>query len=347
MAKEQRILLDVSWEALLKVLALGVGIWAFITLRDVAILMLVVFIFVAALNPTVVMLQRTMSRTLAVLLVFAALFLLIGILLYTFVPSMIHQLTELVATYPTLLDRLRPYLSAEQVVQYQAVTERLQASLNGALDAFSSDFVARGVTFFGGFITFITGLVLSFYLLLAERNAREFFHQVLPRHRFEAVYVTVQKISEKMGYWIRGQLILMVIVGFANLIAYLIIGVPSPLPLAVWAGLCEAIPYVGPMIGAIPAAGVEIAQASPWGAVFVIVAAFVIQQLEAYFVIPRVMGRAIGLSPVFVLLAILVGVKLFGFLGAIIAVPTAAIISVVVEEWPNLRRIWEQSERLA
>jgi predicted PurR-regulated permease PerM len=136
----------------------------------------------------------------------------------------------------------------------------------------------------------------------------------------------------------------MLIIAVTNYLAYVIIGVPTPLPLALWAGLAEAIPYIGPWLGLLPAALILLINGNILGALLVLIVSLVIQQLESNFIVPRVMGKAIGLSPVLVILAIIVGAKIFGLLGAIIALPAAAIISVIVQEWPNLRKIWQASK---
>lgn len=335
---------DIGWVSLLRILALGVGIWAVITLSQVIFFMIVVFIFVAAVNPTIAYLQRYMSRALAVTFFFVTLLLVLGGLLWAFVPVLVRQIGELITVYPTLFERVSPYLTESQASAYSSFVGHISTSINTTLEHLSGDVIARGTSFFGGFLTFITGLVISFYLLLEEKNAKEFFHQVLPRHRFQAVYTTVQKISEKMGYWIRGQVVLMLIIAVANFIAYLAIGLPTPLPLALWNGLCEAIPYVGPVLGVIPAFVIALVKGNFLAAALVLVAGFVIQQLESSFIVPRVMSRAIGLSPVLVILALVTGGQLFGIFGAVIAVPAAAIISVIVQEWPRLRKLWETNE---
>lgn len=345
MAKENRVSYDISWEALLKVAAFLAALWALFVLKGVFLFMLVAFIFVAAVNPTIVYLQRYMSRSLAVILFYVVLVLLMLGVLSLFIPLVVHQINELVRTYPALVDRFRPYLSEGQADEYRAILTQISDSAGRALTSFSQGIIERGASFFGGLITFLTFLVITFYLLLEERNAKDFFHQVLPRHRFQAVYVTVQKISEKMGFWIRGQVVLMVIIGLANYLVFVALGVPTPLPLAIWAGFTEIIPYVGPVLGVIPAVGVALINGDILQAVLIIAICWgLIQQLEASFVVPRVMGKAIGLSPVLVILSILVGVQLFGVLGAVIAVPAAAIVSVIVEEWPNLRKLWKSSE---
>lgn len=341
---QQRIILDISWEALLKVLAFVVGIWLVVLLREVLILLFAVFILVAAVNPTISRWQKHMSRFLAVLLFYAIFLGVVAVIVSVFVPSFIRQVNDLARALPEILDRLRPWLASFQTGS-SSIVDQTFAGFERSFQGISQGIVERTFVLFGGLATVFTGLVLGFYLLLEESNAREFFHQVLPHHRFEAVYNTVSKISDRMGSWVRGQVLLMLIIGASNLIVYLAVGLPSPLPLAIWAGLCEAIPYIGPLIGVLPAVIVAITTGSVLQAVLVVILGFfLIQQLEAHVVVPKVMSKAVGLSPVLVILALTVGVKLFGLIGAILAIPVAAIISVVVGEWSSLRKIWESAE---
>jgi predicted PurR-regulated permease PerM len=337
-----RITHDISWEALIRVLLFVIGIWAVIYLQDTIVLLLVVFLFVASVNPTITALQKWMSRTIAVVLFFVMLAVVLLAIGYMFIPLVIKQVTDLVQSYPTLVEKIKPYLSEGQAKEYTALFNRISEGAQSAVNSFSTDFISKSASFFSGFITLLSGLVMSFYLLLEEKNAKEFFHQVLPRHRFQAVYTTVQKISDKMGYWIRGQVVIMLTIAAASFLAYLLIGVPTPLAFALWAGICEIIPYIGPWLGMLPPIIILLISGNFVGALLVFIVSFVvIQQLESAVIVPRVMSKAVGLSPIFVILALVVGGKLFGLLGAIVSVPAAAVLSVIVEEWPDLRKIWE------
>ena len=336
----QHLQLDITWTALFRILAFVVGIWAIITLKEVLIMLFGVFIFVAAVNPIVSRWQKHMSRVLAVALFYTLLFGSLVIATSVFVPSLVRQINDLIHALPTIIERSRPFFDSLQA--NGSLIDQTMENLRSNASQYSQSFLQTTVSIFGGLATIFTGLVLSFYLLLEEKNAKDFFHQVLPQNRFEPIYKTVSKISERMGSWVRGQLLLMAIIGFTNLVIYIIIDVPSPLPLAIWAGLCEAIPYIGPALGVLPALIVAVTTGTLLQAVLVLILGFfLVQQLEAHVVVPKVMGKAVGLSPVLVILALAVGVKFLGLVGAILAIPVAAIISVIVGEWPSIRKIWD------
>lgn len=343
--KPKRIVLDVSWYALFKVVFLVFAIWTMIFLKEILTMLFVVFIFVAAVNPTISYWQKYMSRFLAVLL-FYVLFLAILLLISsTLIPLAAHQINELVRSMPDIIHRSKPLVDYLRAGNYTTLVNQAISTFSIGLTHFTNGLFNSTLNFFGGLATTLTGFVLSFYLLLEEKNARDFFLQLLPHHRYQAVYKTVNKISDRMGSWVRSQVMLMLIIGLSNLVAYLIIRLPSPVPLALWAGLCEIIPYIGPTLGLIPAFALAVVSGTPLQAILVIVIGYgIIQQIEAHIVVPKLVGKSVGLSPVLVILALLIGIQFFGFVGALISVPAAAVISVIVGEWGNLKKIWEVNE---
>jgi predicted PurR-regulated permease PerM len=339
------ITFDISWSTIIKILITAIAVWAFFALREILFMLFVVFIFVAAVNPTIKNLQQHMSRGLAVTLFFTLLVVAIIIISYLFLPKLITQANALAQAIPDAIDKIRPALESLKNGGAGATVNDAISNASSTLGNAGSNAFSAILGFFGGIATVVTGLVLSFYLLLEEKNAREFLYQVMPRNRFEPAYATLRKISHQMGAWIRGQLTIMLFVGVLNAIVYAIIGVPSPLPLGVWSGLAEVIPYIGPVLGVLPGIFVAINTGDILTVVLVIaINFFAIQQIQNFYITPRVMAKAVGLSPVFVILAILVGIALFGVAGAIIALPTAAIASVIIGEWQSLRQLWEEPQ---
>ena len=339
--ERSRITFDVSWRALIKIVLLGACLYVASLLRDVLVMLLVVFIIVAAVNPTVVFLQKRMSRVFAVSLLYILAAAILGLIALTLLPLFFSQFKELINQVPHFSAALAPGL-ARLHANYPGVAVPTLSTLTRSVSDLPSIFVQSAYEVAGSLATIVTGIVISFYLLLEEKNAKEFFHQVLPSDRYRAVYLTVAKISERMGRWVRGEALLMFLIACSSFVLYLVLGVPTPLPLAVWTGLMEAVPVVGGILGILPAVAVTLTVGGPLRALAVFLAYFIlIQQAEAHFIVPKIMGKALGLSPVLVIIALLIGVKLFGLLGALVAIPTAAVISVIAGEWPSLRRIWE------
>lgn len=341
--QNSRVTLDISWSALFKILAVVGGLFAAYLLREVLIMLFVVFIFVAAVNPTIKTLQKYMSRSLAVTFFYVMLLLAISLIGYLFLPRFIEQMEVLAKAFPAFIDRIRPLVEGFQTGQGTNLVDQVLNSVSSALNSFGGDAFSGIAHFFNSLLLALIGTVISFYLLLEEKNAREFLHQILPRKQYPAIYQTLRKISTQLGAWIRGQLVVMLFVALLNAIVYTIIGIPSPLPLGIWAGLGELIPYLGPYIGVLPGFALAIASGNILQVILVaVINYFAIQQFQAFYITPRVMSKAVGLSPVLVIIAIVVGINLFGIFGALVALPCAAIVSVLVDEWANLRQLWER-----
>jgi predicted PurR-regulated permease PerM len=343
MEKKQRVTIDLSWMVFVKVIVALALFWVAFMLREMLLLLFVTFIFVAAATPAVKRFERRMSRHFAVGLLFAIILLAVTAVGLIFVPILAEQVNTLVIKLPAFLDRVRPFVETYGV---QLDADTLNQALSGTaqgLQGVGGNIFAALATLFGGVIAVLTVLVLSFYLLIEENSARIFLSQVLPADRYKTVYAVAKKISIQLGAWVRGQFIIVLAVMLLNSAVYAALGMPGWLPLGVWAGITELIPYVGPLIGVLPGIAVAIATGNIVTVVLVVVLNYiVIQQIQNFVITPRVMGKAVGLSPVLVILSISAGLSLFGVIGALIALPSAAIIAVLVEEWPRITTLWER-----
>jgi predicted PurR-regulated permease PerM len=340
-----RLVFDISWSAIWKILAVVVGIWLVFTLKDFLILLFFVFIFIGTVNPTITLWQKRMPRVVAVFLVYAIVLAAIAILAYLVFPPLIAQVNDLFHSLPNLIKSFGNKLQSVRTPQTAPYIDRFLSEMSGGLNGVGAGFfntTAGVVTIVAGFIT---GVVLSFYMLLEERNARLFFNQVLPYDKYDVLYLMITQIADRMGSWMRGQIALMLALAVANYITYLVIGVPSALALAVWAGLCEAVPYVGPFLGVVPGLILAIMNGSVLQVILVLALnLLLLHQLESNILAPKIMSKAIGLSPVLVIISLIVGTELFGMVGAVIAVPVAAALSVVFAHWTEIRKLWEQPE---
>jgi predicted PurR-regulated permease PerM len=192
---------------------------------------------------------------------------------------------------------------------------------------------ATGVAFrvFGAVVSAITVLILSLYMLLEGPAIKEGFLGLFPRRHHRQLETVLQHVGLKFGGWLRGQLLLGLILGVAAGVGTWILGLPYPFLLGVAAGVTELIPLIGPVLGAVPAVLVALF-GPPWRLVAVIVFYTAIQQTEGNYLVPRVMKHAVGLSPLLTIIAIMVGANLMGILGALLAVPVAAALQVVLGE---------------
>ena len=175
-------------------------------------------------------------------------------------------------------------------------------------------------------------LILSFHWTLDGPRTIQSLLYLFPKGQRDNINQLIAAMSAKVSFFIAGQGVLCLSIGILALIAYLIIGLPNALVLALLAGVMEAVPLIGPLLGAIPA-GVIALSIAPSKLVWVIVATIVIQQLENYILVPRVMRKAVGVNPFVSLLAIFAFSSLFGIAGALMAIPIAAIIQILLERY--------------
>jgi len=187
------------------------------------------------------------------------------------------------------------------------------------------------VGLFSGLLDVLMILLLALYITTDGPLIGRYLREFLPTDRHEQAARIVSRIFIRLGGWVSGQILLCVIIGGVSWIGLTLIGVPYAVVLALVAGIMEAVPNVGPIIAAIPAIIVA-ALYSPWQALLVAILYLAIQQLENYVIVPRVMSKAVELHPLAVILALMVGGELMGVMGAVLSVPVAAAISVVVDE---------------
>jgi hypothetical protein len=181
------------------------------------------------------------------------------------------------------------------------------------------------------FITF-AALVLAFYLTLEGQKSKLSLMLVVPHEHRESARELAAEIQDRLGAYVSGQVLLGLIIGGLSFIAYILIGLPNSLALALVAGIMEMVPIIGPFLGAIPALIVAYS-INPTLALWVVVATIIIQQLENNLLVPRIMKKAVGVSPLVTLLALTAFGSLFGILGAVVAIPLAAIIQLLLDRF--------------
>jgi predicted PurR-regulated permease PerM len=183
----------------------------------------------------------------------------------------------------------------------------------------------------GGLFGVFTILILTFYLLLEADRIVGGMLRLVPRERRDAVRSAARQVRFKVSAWLNGQLILSAIIGSSSALVLGLLGVPYFFVLALLSAFGELVPYLGPILAGVPA--VLMAATVSWQLAAAVLAFVVVQQLaENYVLVPRIMEQQVGISPAGVIVALLVGGSLLGVVGAVLAVPTAAVVQVVVQE---------------
>jgi predicted PurR-regulated permease PerM len=328
----------VGWTIVGVVLAAAI-VWGLYLARRALVLVYVSALLTIGLAPVVRWIERFWPfgstryrppRWLAVLSIYAVLLLAMTAIAVATLPPLVAQTLAFAASLPKAVEQGERYLIANGLLGQRVLLGDLvqQAPPSG-------DSVAAVVlTFwsaFGSLLEILTVLILTFYLLVDAETIFLAFVRLFPRQQRLQVRTICDHISTKVSAWLNGQLILGGTIGVAAAIELALLGVPYYFTLAVIAALGEMIPYVGPLISAVPAVLVAFT-ISPRMALVVAALYFVNQQFESQLLVPKVMERQVGLSPIGVIIALLVGIAFFGVVGAVLAVPTAAIAQVVFEE---------------
>lgn len=322
---------EISTSTIFKTIALILGLWLAYYLLDVLVMLFVVVLLAVAIEPGVARLSKWgIPRVLSVMLVFLAIIAFLGLIVYIVIPPLVVQIAELANNIPFYVDKFTDFSNSYNTKASQQILNTISKSL----DKLTSGVIGATVTVFGGLVTTITIATLTFYLLLEERGVRKAIMSVLPSRNREKIAEMGQRIGIKIGHWLRGQLVLMVFMGILIGSCMWAIGAPYSLALGVIAGVLELVPVLGPIIAATVAVALTFAAGSPIWMLIVIVAVFVvIQQIENQVIVPKIMQKAIGVSPIVIIIAVIVGGRLLGLGGAVLAIPLVGIFSVLLQEY--------------
>lgn len=317
------------------------GLYLLWRIQEVLVLLLLAILFATAIEPLVNCLRRgPFSRGQGILIVYSLIFLLIAAIGFVFVPGLVDQATRFVDTLPQQVAALRPRF---EEVQPRLIRELLLRVLGEAQPAVQNaleqprtptepqQLVEAGGAFVRTLFSVVTVFLLAYYWLAERSMIKRAVLRLVPASRARRVNATWLHVEARLGGWVRGQLLVMLALGTMAGIAFVVLGLPNPIFLAVLAGLCEIIPMVGPFLAFLPALFVAVT-VDPSKALVLVPVALVIQQVEGNVLIPRIMSHSVGISPLTVVVGILIGSILYGPAGAFLAVPVAAAIQVILSD---------------
>jgi predicted PurR-regulated permease PerM len=336
---EKLIPISISTDTLLRILFIGVVAALIYYLWNIVFIFLIAMLLAAIIDPFADRLEaKKIPRGLAVALIYLFIIALaIGVFLLV-VPSTVSQSTELIETYGPQIallgidENALRFIASDQIFQedFSVLLTRIKQS--GLIDSIPVLLAALS----NAFTTLLSiGVVaiLSFYMVIEERELKKGVAQWFTPAKYRDLVKTVMpKVRTKLGYWLRGQLTIMLIIFVLSFIILTVLGVPFALVLALLAGLFEIIPFLGPFIAVVPAMIVALS-VSPLMAFLVGVFYFLLQQLEADFLTPKIMQKVAGLNPIVSIISILVGWELAGIAGALFAIPIAMVLGLFLSEW--------------
>jgi len=308
------------------------AIWLAFKLWTVVLVVLCALILVGTLNPIVSRLERWgLKRGWAVLAVLAGLLLTVGAILFLTIPSLVDQVDAMVKNAPRHRDALLLYLNSHGLTRPLAgviedsASEAKLSSFGGSVVAYSS--IALAVLGYA-----VSAIAIACYLLADGRRAQSGLYAVVPRRFHVRLARIMIELEVIVGGYVRGQLITSAAIGVFVFVLCVAFQIPGALPLAVFAALTDVIPFVGGLIATTPVVLAALSTRSPTIAIVVAVVMFIYQEFESRFLVPRIYGKVLRLSPAAVVIALLVGGTLLGIVGALLALPIAAGIMMIGRE---------------
>ncbi|MBI1960711.1 MAG: AI-2E family transporter [Candidatus Liptonbacteria bacterium] len=328
-----RVVLEISWASIWRVLSLVFLGFVFYLARDVLVALLLVLVVSAGLAPIVNFLEsKRIPRVLATLALFAFLLLALGLLIYAVLPvllqelgSLITGLTSATAYQDTVLNFKESANAISGLLGWlKTVESRLFAG-----DLPLADLASNVV---GGVTLAFSVIIISFYLTASKDGVERFFRAILPEKSEEYVIGLIRRASYKIGTWFQTQILLSALIGIAAFIGLSLLNVPYNFLLAALTAVLEIVPFVGPIFAGALAVGVAFSQSGTL-ALYTLLFFIAIQQLESHVAVPLLFRQRVGLHPVVVLSSLLIGLQIAGIIGIILAVPVAVVLQEVVEDW--------------
>ena len=276
--------------------------------------------------------RRRLPRVFAILVIYLTIISVIVLLGFIVLPPLIDQASTLWSNIPEYFRRFQTLL-VKYKLQSRGTTlqEAVQNAPAGSGGSAVSTVLLAIWGVAGGLFGVITVLILSFYLLIEAGPLFKYVTRLIPEPSRAHFTTASREAVFKVSAWLRAQLILAGVMGTFAAVGLGLMGEPYFYVVALVAAIGETIPIIGPIIGGVTAVAVAIT-VSPKLALIVGIYFLVLHQLEANVLVPKIMERRVGVSPVTVMVALLIGGALWGIIGAVLAIPTAAILSVIVEE---------------
>lgn len=338
---DRHVNISLTTGTLLKALVV-VGVVALLwVLRDVALIVFTAIVIASAVEPGVrLFLRRGVPRVLSVLGVYSLLFGAFFLIFYFFLPSVLEDFATFIGSLPAYLDYITHApafdtytnilgLPSPESISSEAIMEAVRSSLGG--EAYGNAFSAI-TQIFGGFFSLILIVVFSFYFAVVETGVDDFLRIVTPKSHQAYVLDLWRRSQHKIGLWMQGQLILAFLIAILVYLSLTILQVPHALFLAVIAGAFEIIPVFGPILAAVPGVMIAFVSGGPIFGLLIAGVYIMIQQFENHLIYPQVVTRVVGVPPLLVILALIIGAELAGLLGVILSVPVAAALQEFVSD---------------
>lgn len=296
-------------------------------IKDILAAIFISYILMSALLPFVEFLtEKRVPKIIAVFIAYFTTLAFVIVIIFPLIPFFVSQIQSLFNNFPRYLDR------AAGIAGIDVDISQIKSFAASELNSIGKSALTLTSKIFSGVFSTLTILVVTFYLLLDHNRLNSSITGFFPKELQAKVLQTLTKIENKLGAWLRGQVILSFFIGIITWAALTLLGLEFALPLALLAGILEIVPTIGPILAAIPAIIVAVT-ISPALAIMVAFIYLAIQILENNILVPKIMQKAVGLNPVVIILGVMIGARLMGVLGALLAIPFISMLIIVVQSF--------------
>ena len=326
---------NVTSGTIFRTILILVGFWFVYVIFDVIILVFAAIIIASVIEPIANWAgRRRVPRAVTVLLVYTLFLILLSGAVTILIEPLKVQSVQLAQAIPDIVPAVYEFVGASGVLTEDGTIEALQSTvfkLGDNIANISLNVFQGTRTVFSGLFSLIFVFIIAFYLVMEKDALKKFARLVTPQKHVPYVERVLVQAQRKLGRWLIAQRALGIIIGTVVGIGLWLLGVKYALLLGIVSGLLEIIPVIGPIIAAVP--GVLVAMTQSWVLALVALGFYVlVQQMENHLLIPKLMQKAVGLNPLVTIIAVLLGARLGGVIGMLMAVPFATIFSIVLED---------------
>lgn len=330
-------ILDITWKTIIKIAVSVICLYILFSIKEIIIWFIFALIISILFNPAIDFLQKIkIPRLLAVIFVYLMVFGIICLTIYSLIPLFGKEIKLFSQSFPEYFEKILPQLKSLKIKSFENV-ENFTLGLGSLLEKMAANIFSTLFVIFGGIFSTIFIITLALFLSLDKKSVQETFGLFFPKKYEEIALNLWTKSQKKVNHWFIIRIIGCLFVGIASLVVFLIFRLKYPFSLAIIAAIFDFIPIVGPIVVGI-FIFIIAALDSFTKAFFIVLAFIIIQQIENNILTPALSKKIIGISPALVLIALVVGGKLWGFLGAVLVVPLFAIIFDFLKDFLNKRK---------
>jgi len=329
----KQLTINITAGTIIKILII-LGITALLwQLRELVLIIITSIVLASATEPGIRFFTKfKLPRVFSVLIVYVAVIGMFIGLIYSFVPVLLQETSGLLKDMPTLTEALESDAALTTVLPAGVNISGLQDSLGELITTYSTNAFAFLNMVFGGVFTFVLIIVFSFYFAVEESNMRDFIRIIAPKKSEKYAIDLLKRSQRKVGRWMQGQLLSGLIIGMLTYLGLTVIGVKYALLLSALVVLFGLIPVFGIILATIPAVAIGYVTGGTTMALLVLALYLIVQQFEGNLIYPLIVTRIVGVPPLMVMLALIVGAQLAGFLGILLSVPLAAVLQEIVKD---------------